>query len=459
MSKSSTDSIFWDQLLQFIEEGCIIPIIGQDLLMIQKEDYEGLLYPYLARRLAEYLDVCPDDLPEGRELNAVACRYLDEPRRRVEVLHAGLKSVIKTEQGLPIPESLLKLAEIRPLKLFVTTTFDSLMQRALDRVRFGDEPRTHVLSFSPNGVVDLPCEVRQLDRPMVFHLLGRVSALPEYAVTEEDLLEFFHVLQGRTRRPELLFDELSRNQLLIIGNHFPDWLTRFMMRTAEGHRLSMARGVNFVADRAVREEHLLLEFLRNFSAQTQVFEDGGPLEFVDQFHERWTRQCQEGSVPGRRQTFSTADRVPDGAIFLSYHNDDHEAVRQIHDDLEAAGLDVWLDREDLHHGDSIEPEIRDRIRKCSLFLPIISRNTLTTEKRFFRLEWRLAQRVAEEVAFTGRFIVPVALDDTPVDDPNLPQAFREVLWYRLRDGKCTPEFVAHIKGFFRRFQKSHSATA
>ena len=68
--------IFWDQLLQLIDEGRVVPIVGQDLLTILDDGGRGLLYPYLAERLAEYLHIPTDKLPEGGELNEVACRFL-----------------------------------------------------------------------------------------------------------------------------------------------------------------------------------------------------------------------------------------------------------------------------------------------------------------------------------------------------------------------------------------------
>ena len=61
-----TLTMFWDQLLQLIEEGKVVPVVGQDLLTIPESTGHTLLYPYLAERLAKYLRVRADDLPAGR---------------------------------------------------------------------------------------------------------------------------------------------------------------------------------------------------------------------------------------------------------------------------------------------------------------------------------------------------------------------------------------------------------
>src|SRR5215469_12159235 len=117
----SESAIFWEILIQLIEEGQVIPVVGRDLLTV---DVGGpkLLYPYLAEKLAVSLAVSPDNLPDGEELNEVACRYITAGNR-VEDIYPALKTVAsRAEAALKVPEPLLKLAAIRPLRLFVTTT-------------------------------------------------------------------------------------------------------------------------------------------------------------------------------------------------------------------------------------------------------------------------------------------------------------------------------------------------
>lgn len=41
---------FWNQLLDFIDEGTVVPVVGEGLLRIAGDD--GFLYPRLARDLA-----------------------------------------------------------------------------------------------------------------------------------------------------------------------------------------------------------------------------------------------------------------------------------------------------------------------------------------------------------------------------------------------------------------------
>ena len=199
----------WDQLLQFIDESRVIPVIGPELLLLDIDGKKTLLYSYLAERLAQRLQLTPE--PEDT-LNKVVCRYLAQGGDR-EDIYPALKQVMPQLSEFKLPEPLLKLAAILPLKLFVTTSFDPLLVHALNQVRYGGQEKTQVLTFSPESNKDLPGPVEQLDRTTVFHLFGNLSAVPDYAVTDEDVLEFMHALQSKTTRPEKLFDALVKQNL------------------------------------------------------------------------------------------------------------------------------------------------------------------------------------------------------------------------------------------------------
>ncbi len=218
---------FWEQLLSFIDDGRVIPVIGPELLMLDINGEKTLLYSYLTQQLAKRLHVSIE--PEDT-LDAVACRYLAEGEGQREDIYPELKRVMPMLSEIKLPEALLKLAEIKPFNLFVTTGFDPLLAYALNQVRYDGMENTQVIAFSPGSNCDLPLAAEQLDRATVFHLFGKLAAVPEYAITEEDVLEFMHALQSRTSRPERLFDALIKQNLVIVGCALSDWLGRFFVR-------------------------------------------------------------------------------------------------------------------------------------------------------------------------------------------------------------------------------------
>lgn len=337
--RNLTEDLFWDQLLQLVAEGHVVPIVGRDLLKVRYRDQDALLYPLVAQRLASYLGVPANDLPEGDELNTIVCRYI-ETGNRIEDVYTALKIVMPADNELSTPSALTKLASIAPFKLFVTTTFDPLMKRALDEARFAGQPRTRVLSYSPCAVEDLPGSLTHLDGPVVFHLLGKLSSIPAYAVTQEDVLEFLHALQSEGRQPAVLLDELNRTNLLILGCSFGEWLARFFLRTAKRQRLLEARGsTDYIADATVTGDVELLAFLRHFSSRTRIYEARGAPDFVDELHRRW-HERHPAQMPGAAERHQpAAARSVTGAVFLSYASEDHEAAIKVRD---ALGPPVWM---------------------------------------------------------------------------------------------------------------------
>jgi hypothetical protein len=452
---------FWDQLLQLIEEGRVVPVIGQDLLQIEVDGRTRPLYLWLAERLAEYLEVPAADLPENGALHEVASRFLEQGGQ-LEEIYPAIKSIAPPRESLAVPEPLLQLARIRPFKLFVTTTFGPLLETAINQVRFGGQPRTQVYAYSPSAAQDLEQPLDALDRPVVYHLFGRLSAVPDYAVTEEDMLELVHSLQSESQRPSLLLDELARRQLLLLGNSFPDWLGRFFLRVAKRERLWLARGkTDIVADARMRDDPGFSAFLQGFSSRTRIYQGGGAVEFVAELSRRWTERHPESEAapPAGGETRAIGDplQMLAGSVFLSYASEDRPVVDALRQELEAAGVDVWFDRQALEPGDDYAAKIKRNIENASLFIPILSRSTLTPQRRFFRIEWDHADKVAVQVPPSMRYIVPVAIDDVSPNDPAIPERFRRTNWVRLEGGRPNPELIAVLRQLFRDYQRSLAA--
>jgi TolB-like protein len=138
------------------------------------------------------------------------------------------------------------------------------------------------------------------------------------------------------------------------------------------------------------------------------------------------------------------------AVFLSYASEDAPAAQRIADALRAGGIEVWFDREELRGGDAWDQKIRQQIRDCRLFLPIISANTEARLEGYFRREWKLAVDRTEDMAGKVAFLLPIVIDDTPNATAEVPERFRHVQWTRLRAGEATPAFVALINQLLTR---------
>jgi TolB-like protein/tetratricopeptide (TPR) repeat protein len=132
------------------------------------------------------------------------------------------------------------------------------------------------------------------------------------------------------------------------------------------------------------------------------------------------------------------------AVFLSYASQDAEAAKRICEALRRGGIEVWLDQSELRGGDAWDQRIRQQIRDCTLFVPIISINTASRPEGYFRLEWDLADQRTHKIARNRPFIIPVCLDATPNAGADVPESFQRVHWTRLPGGEASAAFVESV---------------
>ena len=444
------DEDAWDDLLNYIEERRVIPIVGPDLLRVQTDRGLRPLYEWLAEKLAARLQIDPVGLPQPLTLNDVVCSYLGQRGRREEA-YTRLRSIMRETEFEP-PPVLRKLVQITDFDLFVTTTFDPLLEKAVNAERYGGQPGSEVIAYAPNRVADLPAERSQLTRTVIYHMLGRLSASPTYVISDEDMLEFICALQSEHLTPERLFHELEHNHLLLIGSDFSNWLARLFLRMAKRKRLSDPRDVGEVlADDHTMKDDRLVAFLQQVSVRTRVY--GGAEAFVAELHARWTKR--QGGTPSASgpsvvpQRFLPPSReMPEHAIFISYAREDLPAVQRLKAAMDAAGLTTWFDLDRLEGGDDYDRKIRANIGRCSFFVPVISATTQRRHEAYFRREWSYAVDRSLNIAEGGVFILPVCIDDTPESQALVPDKFRALHTTRMPGGEPTPEFLRRLKDLF-----------
>jgi hypothetical protein len=416
-------------VLQCLEEERVIPILGPDLLEVNLEGTGTPLYPLLARKLAAHLGVSSEDLPGGSELQEVARRHLARSRD-VQEIYRSVRLVFRELDPIPIPEPLLDLARIPALELFVTTTFDVLAELALDRERFDGMRQTLAFAYAPNDRQDLPPEFDRIRRPAVFHLFGRLSGTPHsFAVTREDTLQFLDSLQ--TRPPGFLFDKLRESDLLILGSPLSGWIARLLGR-----------------DRL--EENAPVVFVDRRDSTTEACVQAPVLEFVRELSRRWSEISRE--EPGR-----SAGEVTAGAVYLSTVAADRAVAESIRDTLDRSGVDVFLEEDDSALSPRRDRKLRNALRECAAFVPVMSGRSKDAPRRFLQKEWVEAILEAARAAPAGRFVLPVVVDDASSKDASLPREFGELKWEKLPGGKPSSDFVKTLVELQRSYRRAKSA--
>src|SRR5205085_8126492 len=113
-----------------------------------------------------------------KPLNAIATTYLTAGGNRDDLYYEASKASSDLDR-LAVPSSMLKLAKIRPFRLYLSTTFDSLMKRALDEVRYHGDDLTLQKAVTRWGTEDTSEELVQRRIAAVFHLFGRAVPRPD----------------------------------------------------------------------------------------------------------------------------------------------------------------------------------------------------------------------------------------------------------------------------------------
>ncbi len=414
----------WDDLLYSIASKEVIPIVGKELLQLSIDGEEILLEQYLARSLAKKLRVPGELLPANFDINAVAMVY-ERTGGEHGKIYTWIKRILDEldKRELPLPESLQKLAKITDFTLYVTTTCDSLLLRAINEQRFQGRSQAGVLAHPRHGMAkDLPWPIAELPGPYVYYLFGKASTTTDYVLTDEDHLEQVRSLLSDSNPVRMLFDEFRNNHLLFIGCGFEDWFERFLIRTIRNEALSAPRtGSDHIADRQIHRAKSLTLFLQQYKAD--LFLEGGPNQFVSELYENWKQQRPASSPPQTDSKPGNGQRES-RAVFISYASEDREAAENIYKALKRAKLDAWIDKdpEALKAGSDWESALFRNIRNCIVFMPLISRNTQRPEG-VFRKEWNWALKREEGIGESWRFIQPVVIDDTPNEAEGINDQF------------------------------------
>ncbi len=451
----------WEYLLEDIQKGAVIPVLGEELYTVAGTGGAGQpLYPLMAQKLAAQLKLEMPPVPgQSRPLHEVMCAYLKAMERsgkKPEMDRVCDRFCELFETLNPPPsEALKQIALIRDFRLLVTTTPDKLLERAIDEVRFEGRKGTTSLAFTlkpPFEDLRLeydPTHATPNEPPTVYHLFGRlVKRLPDqFVLSDDDLLEFFRAIQSLPREQlPYLRAALEDNHLLFLGGSLSDWLVRFLLRIANGeNRLGKRDYYDVLVVPDAAKESDLVKFLKFFSPRTKLALYN-PSNFVAELHRRWLKANPIVEVTEGPPIIPPEDKMPQESVFISYASEDREMVYKFKAFLDKEGIPAWFDRHQLEIGQHWDMEIQKNLDHCLFFIPIISQATQKILlNAYFRKEWNLADQIALKSDAGVEFILPVLLESISGKDLAVPPSFKQKQSIVAPQGVPSPEFVKRLK--------------
>lgn len=398
----------WARLLEEIDKGNVIPVLGQELFTLTVEGQERPLREYILQRMRERLgveDTVADFAELSYEYNIRAWdRIQSEP-------YYETTRILQEIAGLEVeflPE-LQELLSIEKFRLVLSTSFDDLALKAMEG--FWGKGKVRRLGYEKRSCRE---DIDDLGKPCLYQMFGKASAVPhDFVLTEDDLLEFLHYWLDENYRPKRLSNVLREKYLLVIGCNYPNWLFRFFFHSLKfSSRSSSTDKVGMLADS--RLDKNLVDFLARMNAG--VYEDARL--FIRELVKRW-------------KAFRGVSHQKE--IFISYASEDYEQARRVAETFQNLGVDVWFDKKSLEPGDAYEAMIKQNIQESKIFVPVLSRSVVNCGRRFFKREWKWANDELE-LRFPEKFIYPVVIDDVSLEDSAL-QIFSKFHTADLREGQ------------------------
>lgn len=103
-------------------------------------------------------------------------------------------------------------------------------------------------------------------------------------------------------------------------------------------------------------------------------------------------------------------RETNPTVFIAYVQEDLAMARRLFNDLQEAGCQPWLDKENLLPGQNWPRAIERAIEISDFFIPCLSRRAIS-KRGVFQSELRYALDCARRLPIDSIFVIPARLDD------------------------------------------------
>ena len=356
----------WKKLLDKIDEGNVIPVIGPDLLVdpIITQDKDGIqikenMHQQIISYIASQLEV------ESHPRTFSQLVYDPVYRRNVEEknwIYSLISQTIEMMEDVPTVNSkpsqmLMDLLGTKKFPFVITTSFTPIVENAMREIwgnvkvlKFNNNPADS--SWERGGDIRTEEELKQ---PTVYYMFGKVcddTQNARYVVTDADMMKFCSSWIKGNGIPQTLANALKNKYLLILGNNYSDWLFRFVWYSL--------RSKTEVLESSMKEDVIVR---RNAETTFKQFLDRLETLFQENPEEviRRIKEDMEKRLPNQK-TLTLPNTGTD--VFISYSRSDRAIAEKLYSELRAAGMSVWFDDQSIPRGDAWKQKIEDGIKRA-----------------------------------------------------------------------------------------------
>jgi hypothetical protein len=406
----------WKVLLDSIDHGSCIPVIGSDLSVVSDDGDRHNLAIELSHELATIIkEEKGIEVPDPNNLSLTAQMFQNQLTR--DELISEVKSFYENHtdsllaKGAPVLERLAAL----PFSLFVTSRHDIAMERCLHHQDRQPEVKTY--HFKGNRIKTLG-SLGTINQPLVYQLYGAFDDPQSLVITANDVLDFLKsVVAGEPGLPVDLQNLFHDKNFLFLGFGLGDYHLRVLLHALKLSKSNMSFAlenppvaeIHLAFEQRFTESVLFYEHLGYHALRllTSSFED-----FIHELHQRWIERHPGGISDALSTALQRASHTSLGdglSVFISYVMEDEDRARLLVEGLRAEGLQPWIDKEGLRFGakwnESIERAVQQEV---DYFVVLQSRALSNRIESYVHKEVKLA--LERQDLRAGRFIFPVQID-------------------------------------------------
>jgi hypothetical protein len=439
------DEAFWSELLFYLRRRELIPIAGPGLNVVTSDHADRTLTEHIARRLVDRYGL---KVPIARMTMGEATAMIIRKRGReaADGLYPVVCGIIEEFNGHQCAP-LRDLAAITDFRLYISTTPDTLLAEAIRAVRYDGERKPRDLTLFPSQSTEARAgheDALANGDIAVVRLFGQAASTDQYAIHEEDQLEWLHfLLRDGDSLPEWIMHPLRHQPLLFIGCDIPDWLGRFLLRLWSETRLSGKGNLFYFVGTAKTAEKKLAKFFDTYCHSMRVRQlDMAPTKFVSELRQRWEDDSKSRPSDNQDDTVAVPLNPNAAKFFISYAREDIDCARRLFHHIRRIGGRPILDERRLRPGEKWSPAIEHDIRTANLLLAILSANTERFEERYVFHEWQIAVE-RQKSMLNKQFIVPVIIERqyNPTAYRQVPPEFRDLHFGRAPGGEPDPSLL------------------
>jgi hypothetical protein len=393
-------------LVERINRGDCVLVLGPRVAVRPGDPERRPLDSLLAQELVESIGVTgAEGAAAAASLHRAADLYYRTRQDRVE-LDVAVQDFYEREASATTDfhRDLAKL----PFRLCISASPDSLMFNAFAATE-GKTPQKGYYGFR---AIDTPRLSRPTaERPIVYHLFGHHEEAKSLVLTEGDLIEFLvAIVRESPAVPDQVRSMLAdpAASFLFIGFGFHNWYLRVLLQVMNvyGHQ---SKAIAF------EDTHFF-----NHPERQQVvgfFSGDRLIEFRPLQWETFARQLSEAWEAGGRkrapaapESMQPSEKAP--LAFISYASENRDRVEELMAKLQARGINVWQDRQDLRAGDDWNQKLIRVIQKMVDYVIVLQTEQMLsrTEGVFHReireaesRQWGMSEYEGEKL----RFLIPV----------------------------------------------------